>query len=143
MKQRNIVREFLVYTFVSARCFLLKGEWQLFIKDIKRFSCWRRTRSQNADSLHTHVPWLAFGAIDYLEQWLTNDMEVFEYGSGSSTLYFSKRAKRVTSVEHNEHWYNSGELQKQKHKIANIQYHFVSPKQISNTTNVCHDPLAY
>jgi predicted O-methyltransferase YrrM len=31
-------------------------------------------------------------------------MEVFEFGCGSSTIYFSNRVKSVTSVEHDKNW---------------------------------------
>lgn len=32
-------------------------------------------------------------------------MVVFEYGSGNSTIWWSKRVKKIVSVEHNEEWY--------------------------------------
>lgn len=122
---------------------MLKGKWQEFVNDMKQFSYWRKTRSKNADSLHTHVPWLAFGAIDYLQHWLTKEMKVFEYGSGSSTLFFAERTQTVISIEHNEEWYLNGEAHKQKHNIQNIEYRLFLPKPQAEKKESCHDPNSY
>jgi predicted O-methyltransferase YrrM len=34
------------------------------------------------------------------------DLTVFEYGSGFSTLFWAKRAKKIVSVEHDLEWFN-------------------------------------
>lgn len=38
-------------------------------------------------------------ALDWLEENIKPEMSVFEYGSGSSTLFFGRRVDEVTSVE--------------------------------------------
>lgn len=55
--------------------------------------------------LDEEIPWLTFGAIKYLSRKLNKNMVVFEYGSGGSTLFFSKKVKKVISVEHDKNWY--------------------------------------
>ena len=52
------------------------------------------------------VPWLTYPAICYLEQLNFTRQLIFEYGCGSSTFYWAKHARKVTSVEHDEAWYN-------------------------------------
>jgi hypothetical protein len=52
------------------------------------------------------MPWLNYGFINFLGERLKNDFILFEYGSGASTHYFSKKVKTVVSVEHDEHWFN-------------------------------------
>jgi hypothetical protein len=54
--------------------------------------------------LDLHLPWFALSAIEFLDSYVTRSMQVFEYGSGGSTLYFAKRAGRVVSTEHSEEW---------------------------------------
>ncbi len=44
--------------------------------------------------------------IAFLEQRLNNDMTLFEYGSGYSTLFFASLVKQVTAVEHNKNWFD-------------------------------------
>lgn len=51
------------------------------------------------------LPWLSYCAIDILKQRVNKNMVVFEYGSGNSTIWWSKRVKKIVSVEHNEEWY--------------------------------------
>jgi len=52
------------------------------------------------------LPWFTYAFIDFLTEKLDDNFSVFEFGSGNSTLFFAKRIKHVTSVEHNAEWYN-------------------------------------
>jgi protein-L-isoaspartate O-methyltransferase len=45
-----------------------------------------------------------------------SQFNVFEYGSGNSTLWWSKRAEKVTSVEDDEAWY-----EKIKHALKTVK----------------------
>ena len=56
--------------------------------------------------LDLEIPWFSYAAIDFLKGFLRPDMNVFEYGSGGSTLFFARRAKRVISVEDNPQWFD-------------------------------------
>jgi hypothetical protein len=55
--------------------------------------------------LDLEQPWFSYAAIDFLENYLTRDMTVFEYGSGGSTIFFARRAGSVVSVEDNPEWF--------------------------------------
>ena len=49
------------------------------------------------------VPWWTYSAIDAVDSWLTarpRPIRVFEYGSGASTLWLSRRVDEIHSVEH-------------------------------------------
>ncbi|MAJ97876.1 MAG: hypothetical protein CMD07_01180 [Flavobacteriales bacterium] len=52
-----------------------------------------------------YVPWLNFSLIDILKEKLNQNLDIFEYGSGASTLFFSKRVRSVTSIEHDKDWF--------------------------------------
>jgi len=54
------------------------------------------------------LPWFTYSFIDFMEPRLANTLHVFEYGSGYSTRYFSKRVASVTSVEHDREWLAAG-----------------------------------
>src|SRR5260221_6742678 len=45
--------------------------------------------------LDLEIPWFSYAAIDFLEGFLQPDMTICEYGSGRSSLFFSKRAQIV------------------------------------------------
>lgn len=51
------------------------------------------------------LPWITYPAIDFLNKRINKEMRVFEYGCGSSTLWWALRVKEVISVEHDEAWY--------------------------------------
>lgn len=55
--------------------------------------------------LDLEIPWFSYAAIDFLEGFLKPEMEVFEYGSGGSTIFFARRVKSVFSIEDNPAWY--------------------------------------
>lgn len=52
------------------------------------------------------IPWFTYPAIDFLSQLDLSNYSVFEYGSGASTLFWSRKAKSVVSIESEEAWYN-------------------------------------
>ena len=58
-----------------------------------------------ATPLDLELPWFSYSAIDYLAKYLTPEMDVCEYGSGGSTLFFARRTHTVFSIEDNESWY--------------------------------------
>lgn len=51
------------------------------------------------------IPWLTYSAIRFIEKRIRSEMSVFEYSCGNSTLWWSKRVKRLVSCEHNKEWY--------------------------------------
>lgn len=63
-------------------------------------------REKVVDSNGFPLPWLTYPFIQFLESRLHKDMNIFEYGSGNSTLYYASKVNQVTSVEHNQEWYN-------------------------------------
>jgi hypothetical protein len=55
------------------------------------------------------LPSISLPAICALDDYLTRDMRVFEWGSGSSTRWFATRAFEVVSIEHNPEWFKTVE----------------------------------
>lgn len=51
------------------------------------------------------LPWLCYSAISRLDQLIRPTDDVMEFGSGSSTLWFSRHAASVTSVESSPEWH--------------------------------------
>ena len=54
---------------------------------------------------HPDAPWLTSEAIAFLKRWLARDCVGFEWGSGRSTVWFAKRVRRLTSIEHDPGWF--------------------------------------
>lgn len=60
--------------------------------------------SKCVDKSGNPLPWFSYPAIDFLSQLDYSDKDIFEYGCGFSTLYWSSRAKTVLSIESDEKW---------------------------------------
>ena len=58
------------------------------------------------DLLRYDVPWWTFEASDRVAEFLRTrpDARVFEWGSGASTVWLSRRSGSVTSIEHDADW---------------------------------------
>ena len=52
------------------------------------------------------IPLLTFGFIDWLEEQDTKEKIIIEFGSGESTLYFSRKFKKVITYEDEVEWVN-------------------------------------
>lgn len=67
-------------------------------RTMKRMAC--------VDKNGKGMPWYTYPAIEYLKQLDFSGKTVFEYGSGSSSGWWSGVAKKIVSVEHDEKWFN-------------------------------------
>jgi SAM-dependent methyltransferase len=77
-------------------------------------------------------PWLTRTANQILVSYLKESDVGLEFGSGSSTIWFAKRTKHITSVEHNEVWYNKVKQQiTDEVSPKSVDYHMI-PKDASN-----------
>jgi len=72
------------------------------------------------DMIQLDVPWWTYSAIESIEKYIAElgyKPDVFEYGSGASTLWLAKRSARVISVEHDVTWF-----EKLNKKISSYQH---------------------
>lgn len=71
------------------------------------------------------IPHIAPKVTELLNKYLTKKMSVFEWGSGGSTIWISRRVKIIHSIEADEHWYNFLIEKIKEEKISNItiDYH--------------------
>jgi len=71
------------------------------------------------------IPWVTFGAIEWLDKNLGKDANTFEWGSGGSTLYFSERVAHHFAVEHAPSLYSVVSDRLRDSGISNCTYLFV------------------
>jgi hypothetical protein len=143
MHNRNIFRDLAVYVITSTRLLLFKGKWREYFTDISYFFQWRKYRTSSKGTLDYRVPWLVFGSIGFLNQWLKKTMNVYEYGSGGSTLYFADHAGSVFSVEHDREWYSSAKAVISNQVLENLDYRLIEPVPINGTEPDYLEPANY
>ena len=81
-------------------------------------------RQTIVDDTGAPLPWVTYPAVDLLEERVPFGVTVFEYGCGSSTLWWAKRARRVIVVEHDEAWYKTM-IPQFPHNVRPIFQHLV------------------
>ena len=58
------------------------------------------------DENGNYVPWMTYEAIDFLKITIKPDWQLFEFGCGASTLFFSQKVKKLVTIETNPLWKN-------------------------------------
>jgi hypothetical protein len=82
---------------------LISQRYSGYLKDVGWFNSFA---AKNAiDKNFNPIPWTTYPFIDFIQPRLNKKLDIFEYGSGNSTKYFSSRVNTVTSIEHNKEWY--------------------------------------
>lgn len=98
-----------------------------FFEDLCHFRKWYKMRNSGLGTFEYQIPWMVFGCVDFLDDWLKPEMLVFEYGSGGSTLFFASRVKNVLSIDHNPQWFKIIKETIEQKNIKNIEYNLMEP----------------
>ncbi len=84
---------FLLKQLVLKKSYLYSTGW---VESLKRgYPC------ENDGS---EIPWMNYPLINLLKERLNRDLNLFEFGSGYSTLFYAKLVRSVISVEYNRNW---------------------------------------
>ncbi len=71
--------------------------------------------------VYSDFPWLTPAANKILNNILKKNFIGFEFGSGKSTIWFSKRIKHITSLEANKIWFDKVSKIIEKNNLKNIK----------------------
>jgi len=89
-----------------------------YLKDIGWINSFKYQMPIDKDS--NPLPWVTYGFIDFISDRLNTTMDIFEFGSGNSTLWYASKAKNIISVEHDNVWFEK--IKKTMPKNVNIYY---------------------
>src|SRR5690348_13647527 len=59
---------------------------------------------QSVDRAGRPLPWITYPAMEFLDSFDWNGVDVLEWGAGNSTLWWIERGARLFSVEHDAGW---------------------------------------
>lgn len=107
------------------------------------YNLWRGSLAEGRNPIDDASPWIAYSAIDLLENYLTPDMRVFEYGGGGSTLFFGKRVSEVVTVEHDTQWFSAIEKAVAKNALQNWKGLLMPAQKGNGEEASIADPNAY
>lgn len=121
--------------------------WLLFLKKklglIQYVNSWHNSMREGANPIMDEIPWITFEAKKWLDTIIKKEMTVFEWGSGGSTLYFSKNVKKVISIEHDAKWYDTVSKKLTAEKRNNVEYILKEPEVIISELRNVQDPNGY
>jgi precorrin-6B methylase 2 len=75
---------------------------------------------KSIDKNKNPIPWWSYSFNDFFIPKLNKNLEIFEYGSGNSTIFLSKRVKSIISIEHNKEYYEY--VKQQIDNNVNLKY---------------------
>lgn len=104
---------------------------------------WLRLVHADAQRLSECVAWMPFPAWAFVDSVLRPHFTVFEYGSGGSTLLYSKRVSKLVSVEHDAQWFAYVRDALVKDSITNCEYLFIPPEPGNESQTRPDDPRSY
>ena len=85
----------------------LGGCVQLMLKSQLLEDGWFKSfnTKRSIDRAGKPIPWNTYPYIKFIEPRLKKNFEVFEFGSGNSTLWYSGRVQNIISVENDKTWF--------------------------------------
>jgi len=108
---------FISIVYISKK---MEGDWGHFLSALKYSS---------VDRKGNPLPWFSYPAINFLEGVGLSTRSIFEWGSGNSTLYWSRKALKITSVEYNQRWYEKIHSQLSKTNSSNFKIIYAPGKK--------------
>lgn len=102
------------------------------LKHIKQFQRWMMDMHSGDSTLTRGLPWMTYDAIEFLTEISAPETIVFEWGSGGSTLFFSKRCHHVTSVEHDAKWSDFLKERLELLSVNNVDYREIPGEVIAD-----------
>jgi precorrin-6B methylase 2 len=99
-KLKDIVWSFLNIIHIG-------GLVQLTLKSGLKEDGWFKsyTTKMSVDKKGNPIPWNTYPYIKFIEPRLKNNFDVFEFGSGSSTIWYASRVHSVKAVENDKNWF--------------------------------------
>lgn len=125
-----------VFSYTSIGRLLLAN--YLLQKNYLSVSGWNKSVRQRkpVDRNGEVLPWFTYSFAHFIQERINDKFHVFEFGSGNSTIWFSKFGCKIVSVEHDKTWYDI--MQPTLSKNPKISYKLrdlESKKYIDEVTN--------
>lgn len=98
--------------------FLLSTYYSGYLKDVGWFNSYEK--KEPLDASYKPVAWVTYPFMHFIQPRLSRVTNIFEYGSGNSTLYYSNFVESVVGVEHDKGWFE--EIKSLMPKNVNLFY---------------------
>ena len=125
------IRKLILYNSELLKALFKFRSISIIYDSIIYFPTWWRYYQKKNEPLKNDFPWITFKAQNFLHSILQKNMVVFEYGSGSSTLYFSRRVEKIFSIEHHRDWFDYVQQVISEQAIKNADCKLIEPETLN------------
>lgn len=73
------------------------------------------------DAQGSALPWMTYPFIEFITKKLQTNHTIFEFGSGSSTLFFAPKVQKIVALESNKKWYKIIRAKLDESSIGNVE----------------------
>ena len=101
-----MIKKIKKFVWELLRLVHLGGIVQLVLKSQLTENGWFKsyTTKKSINAQGDPIPWCTYSFIQFIEPRLKSNFQLFEYGCGNSTLWYSKRVESIIAVEHHQGW---------------------------------------
>jgi len=95
---------------------------------------WKAINSKGKSLLELQLPWISVASKNMISDFLQKNgrLNIFEFGSGGSSLFFNNNGAKLISIEHDKEWFNKLNEIKEK---TNTQWQIIHvPPEIKNVS---------
>jgi spermidine synthase len=98
---KKIIWQFLNFLGIGG---MVQLQLQSGLKEDGWFKSFHKKQSINRKG--EPIPWNNYSFLKFIEPRLQKTFEIFEYGSGNSTIWYAQRVKNIKAVENDQNWVN-------------------------------------
>jgi hypothetical protein len=124
----TIGNKLYLYSTTALKIFYRTTSLKDLFFTIAHFNKWNFYLQPAVNPVLEKIPWMSFRTIRFLEKQKFSGINVFEYGSGGSTLFWAARARQVVSIEHDGDWYQRMAAELFERKLDNVQCILIEPE---------------
>jgi hypothetical protein len=103
---RSMIRSIRIYLYNKVFTTLGKLVRNFYILAIKQGQKRSLEQKSSVNAKGEPIPWFTYPAIEFLNRFDFSQIDIFEFGSGNSTLFWGSKAKNTISIEHNPEWFH-------------------------------------
>lgn len=94
------------------------------------------------DRFGNPIPWYCYPAIEFLDQFDFSKTKILEFGSGNSTIWWAKKCKEITSIEHDEKYFKyigDKNIKNLNLRLFKEKINYINQKELTNSSIIIID----
>ena len=104
----------------------------MWLSGVTDIPAWLVSRRGAHSPLSDAVPWTTFKALRWLDRFAKPTHQVWEWGSGGSTVFLANRVGQLTSIEHDKGWHS--DVAARLSELPHVDFRLLEPEVAPSST---------